>query len=149
MRVTVASTIHTGPTPTRTPHSADFDDEGFSGGNVERPALERLFARIRAGDVDRVIVYRLDRLTRRLADWALLARLFDHFGVGLTVVSGMLDVEGGSLARLQLDVLAIFAELERDMIGERPPKCRFCRQRWQVPAQSWQACGQALSGTDA
>ncbi|MBN2195946.1 MAG: recombinase family protein [Polyangiaceae bacterium] len=105
-----------------------FDDEGFSGASVERPALERLFARIRAGNVDRVVVYRLDRLTRRLADWALLVRLFDHFGVGLTVVSGMLDVEGGSLARLQLDVLAIFAELERDMIGERLTDNRAARR---------------------
>jgi site-specific DNA recombinase len=105
-----------------------FDDEGRSGASVGRPALQRLFGRIRAGDVERVIVYRLDRLTRRLADWARLARLFDRFGVGLTVVSGTLDAEGGSLARLQLNVLAIFAELERDMIGQRLADARAARR---------------------
>jgi len=71
-----------------------FDDEGFSGATVERPGLEKLFLRIREGDVQRVIVYRLDRLTRRLSDWALLVRLFEQFNVGLTIVRGVCCLRG-------------------------------------------------------
>lgn len=102
-------------------HALDehFDDEGHSGATVERPALERLFARIRAGEVDRVVVYRLDRLTRRVVDWALLARLLEHYRVGLTVVAGSIDIDGGAIARMQLNTLAIFSELERELIGAR------------------------------
>ncbi|QRK08585.1 recombinase family protein [Archangium violaceum] len=105
-----------------------FDDEGFSGASVERPALERLVARIQDGDIQRVIVYRLDRLSRRLTDWALLLRLFERLNVGLTVVHGAIDAEAGSLARLQLNLLATFAELERDMIGERLADARAARR---------------------
>ena len=86
-----------------------FDDEGYSGATIERPGLERLIARIQDGDLQRVIVYRLDRLTRKLTDWALLVRVFERFNVGLTVVHGAIDAEAGSLARLQLNLLATFA----------------------------------------
>ncbi len=105
-----------------------FDDEGFSGATVERPALEKLFLRIREGDVQRVIVYRLDRLTRRLSDWALLVRLFEQFNVGLTIVHGAIDAEAGSLARLKMNMLATFAELERDLIAERLADARAARK---------------------
>ncbi len=105
-----------------------FDDEGFSGATVERPGLEKLFLRIREGDVQRLIVYRLDRLTRRLSDWALLVRLFEQFNVGLTIVHGAIDAEAGSLARLQMNMLATFAELERELIAERLADARAVRK---------------------
>ena len=75
-----------------------FDDEGQSGASVERPGLEKLFAHIQKGDIQRVIVYRLDRLARKLMDWTRLVQLFERFNVGLTVVYGTIDAEGG-LAR--------------------------------------------------
>ncbi len=105
-----------------------FDDEGYSGATIERPGLERLIARIQDGDIQRVIVYRLDRLTRKLTDWALFARVFERFNVGLTIVHGAIDAEAGSLARLQLNLLATFAELERDMIGERLADARAAKK---------------------
>lgn len=105
-----------------------FDDEGESGATMERPALERLVEAIRAEQVGRVVVYRLDRLTRRLADWALLQRVFEHHNVGLTVVHGSLDVSGGPMARFQLNMLATLAELEREMIGERLRDARAARR---------------------
>jgi DNA invertase Pin-like site-specific DNA recombinase len=110
------------------PVGEHFDDEGFSGATVERPGLEKLFQRIREGDVKRVIVYRLDRLTRRLSDWALLVRVLQRFNVGLTVVHGAIDAEAGSLARLQMNMLATFAELERDLISERLADARAARK---------------------
>jgi DNA invertase Pin-like site-specific DNA recombinase len=110
------------------PVGEHFDDEGFSGATVERPGLDKLFQRIREGDVQRVIVYRLDRLTRRLSDWALLVRVLQRFNVGLTVVHGAIDAEAGSLARLQMNMLATFAELERDLIAERLADARAARK---------------------
>ncbi len=110
------------------PIGEHFDDQGYSGATIERPGLERLIARIQDGDIQRVIVYRLDRLTRKLTDWALLARVFERFNVGLTVVHGAIDAEPGSLARLQLNLLATFAELERDMIGERLADARAAKK---------------------
>lgn len=108
-----------------------FDDEDQSGATVGRPALERLYSHIRDGDVDRVVVYRLDRLTRKLSDWALLAGILDQFSVGLTVLPGGIDLNAGSLARLQLNVLnvlATFAELECELIAERLRDARAIRR---------------------
>ncbi len=110
------------------PVGEHFDDEGYSGATIERPGLERLIARGQDGDLQRVIVYRLDRLTRKLTDWALLVRVFERFNVGLTVVHGAIDAEAGSLARLQLNLLATFAELERDMTGERLADARAAKK---------------------
>lgn len=104
-----------------------FDDEGFSGTNVDRPGLFKLFRHIREGDVQRVVVYRLDRFTRKLTDWAELAGLLQQFNVGLTVVQGSVHADGGTLARLQMNVLATFAELERDMIADRLADARAAR----------------------
>jgi site-specific DNA recombinase len=104
-----------------------FDDEGASGATTERPGLEKLLRQIENGKIQRVIVYRLDRLTRRLADWAKLAEVFDRHSVGLTVVHGAIDAEAGSLQRFQLNMLASFAEMERDMIAERLADARRAR----------------------
>ncbi|HMA96485.1 MAG TPA: recombinase family protein [Polyangiaceae bacterium] len=110
------------------PIDEHFDDEGFSGATVKRPALERLIERIQDGDIQQVIVYRLDRLTRKLSDWARLVAVFDRFKVGLMVVSGVLAIESGSMARFQLQMLATMAELERDMIAERLADARAARK---------------------
>ncbi len=105
-----------------------FDDEGYSGSTTARPALRRLVQQIRAGEVHRVIVYRLDRFTRRLADWAKLAELLEEHSVGLTVVAGSINIESGAMARMQLNLLATFAELEREMIGERLADARAAKK---------------------
>ena len=110
------------------PISERFDDEGWSGANAERPALERLFQRIQEGAIDRIVVYRMDRLTRNVTDWARIAGLAQRFNVGLTVASGAIDAEGGALARLQLNVLATFAQLEREMFGDRLRDARAARK---------------------
>jgi site-specific DNA recombinase len=96
-----------------------FDDVGESGATTGRPALQRLLERIRARDVDRVVVQRLDRLTRNVRDWATIVGTFKRYGTQLTVVAG--DVHLGELAisDLVLNVLATFAEFEREMIGDR------------------------------
>lgn len=105
-----------------------FDDEGFSGATVQRPALERLFARLQDGDIHRLVVYRLDRFTRSVSDWAHLAQRLERFDVGLTIVRGAIDAGAGALANLQLNVLASFAELERSMIHERLSDARAARR---------------------
>lgn len=96
-----------------------FDDDGWSGANGERPALERLLDRIEQRTFDQLVVYRVDRLTRSFSDWVKLGQILKRFGVGLSVADGNLDADGSALTMLQLNTLAIFAELERDMITER------------------------------
>ena len=83
-------------------HALDehFDDEGYSGANVERPALERLVDLIAARGVDRIVVYRLDRLTRSLVDWARIAAMLRKQNIKLSVVAGGLDTDDGSVARM-------------------------------------------------
>ncbi len=105
-----------------------FDDEGYSGANVERPALERLVDLIEARGVDRIVVYRLDRLTRSLSDWARISAMLQRQNIKLSVVAGGLDTDGGAVARMVLNSLAIFAELEREMIGERLANARALRR---------------------
>lgn len=92
------------------PIAEHFDDEGESGATLGRPGLAKLLRRVEEGDVRRVIVYRIDRLTRKLADPSRLAAFFERHQVGLTVVSGNIDADGGSLAGLQVNMLATFAE---------------------------------------
>lgn len=101
------------------PIAERFDDEGESGATLERPGLAKLLQRIKEGDVRRVIVYRVDRLTRKLADLTRLAAFFERHRVGLTIVAGNIDADAGSLAGLQVNMLATFAEWERELIRER------------------------------
>lgn len=101
------------------PIAERFDDEGESGATLERPGLAKLLRRIEAGDVHRVIVYRVDRLTRKLSDLARLASHFERHRVRLTIVHGNIDADAGSLAGLQVNMLATFAEWEREIIRER------------------------------
>src|SRR5712675_1575936 len=95
-----------------------YDDGGFSGGNLERPAAQRLLTDIRAGRVDIVVVYKVDRLTRSLADFAKLVELFDAQGVSFVSVTQQFNTTT-SMGRLTLNVLLSFAQFEREVTSER------------------------------
>ncbi|MCW5713453.1 MAG: recombinase family protein [Bauldia sp.] len=95
-----------------------YDDGGFSGGNVDRPALRRLLADIEGGRVDIVCVYKIDRLSRSLMDFARLVEVFDRKGVTFVSVTQSFNTTT-SMGRLTLNVLLSFAQFEREVIGER------------------------------
>jgi len=95
-----------------------YDDGGFSGGNVERPALRRLLADIEAGRVDIIVVYKIDRLTRSLPDFAKLVEVFDRHGVSFVSVTQQFNTTT-SMGRLTLNILLSFAQFEREVTGER------------------------------
>jgi site-specific DNA recombinase len=95
-----------------------YDDGGFSGGNLERPALQRLLADIRTGRIDIVVVYKVDRLTRSLVDFARLVELFDAEAVSFVSVTQQFNTTS-SMGRLTLNVLLSFAQFEREVTGER------------------------------
>src|SRR6266566_3246791 len=95
-----------------------YDDGGFSGGNLERPALRRLLADIEAGKVDRLVVYKMDRLSRSLLDFAILADLLEQHEVSIVSVTQQLDTST-SMGRLTMNMLLSFAQFEREMIGDR------------------------------
>ena len=96
----------------------DYDDGGFSGGNMERPALKRLMADIEAGRIDIVVVYKIDRLSRSLADFARMVEVFDRCGVSFSAVTQQIN-SATSMGRLMLNVLLSFAQFEREVTGER------------------------------
>jgi DNA invertase Pin-like site-specific DNA recombinase len=95
-----------------------YDDGGFSGGNMERPALKRLLADIDAGRIDIVVVYKIDRLSRSLADFARMVEVFDRCGVSFSAVTQQIN-SATSMGRLMLNVLLSFAQFEREVTGER------------------------------
>jgi site-specific DNA recombinase len=95
-----------------------YDDGGFTGGNMERPALRRLMVDIEAGRVDTVVTYKVDRLSRSLLDFARLMEVFEKHGVRFVAVTQQLDTRS-SLGRLSLNVLLSFAQFEREIIAER------------------------------
>jgi DNA invertase Pin-like site-specific DNA recombinase len=95
-----------------------YDDGGFSGGSLERPALQHLITDIRAGRIDIVVVYKVDRLTRSLADFARLVELFDAEAVSFVSVTQQFNTTS-SMGRLTLNVLLSFAQFEREVTGER------------------------------
>jgi DNA invertase Pin-like site-specific DNA recombinase len=95
-----------------------YDDGGFSGGTLERPALKRLLADIEAGRIDVVVVYKIDRLSRALMDFAGLVEVFDRHGVTFVSVTQSFNTTT-SMGRLTLNVLLSFAQFEREVIGER------------------------------
>ena len=90
----------------------------FSGASLERPALQPLLADVRAGKIDIVVVYKVDRLTRSLADFAKLVELFEAHGVSFVSVTQSFNTTS-SMGRLTLNVLLSFAQFEREVIGER------------------------------
>lgn len=95
-----------------------YDDGGISGGSLDRPDLQRLLADIQAGRVDTVVVYKVDRLTRSLTDFAKLVELFDKHEVSFVSVTQAFNTTN-SMGRLTLNVLLSFAQFEREVIGER------------------------------
>jgi len=100
------------------PVADDYDDPGFSGGNTDRPALKRLLADIERGLIDIVVVYKIDRLTRSLADFAKMVELFDQRDVSFSAVTQQIN-SATSMGRLMLNVLLSFAQFEREVTGER------------------------------
>ena len=97
---------------------ARYDDGGLSGGTLERPALQSLLTDIRSRKVDVVVVYKVDRLTRSLADFAKLVELFEAHGVFFVAVTQQFNTTT-SMGRLTLNVLLSFAQFERELAGER------------------------------
>ena len=95
-----------------------YDDGGFSGGSMDRPGLAKLLADIAAGRVDVVVVYKVDRLTRSLADFAKIVEAFDARGVSFVSVTQAFNTTT-SMGRLTLNVLLSFAQFEREVTGER------------------------------
>src|SRR3989454_9513330 len=95
-----------------------YDDGGLSGATMERPALQRLMADIAKGLIDAVVVYKVDRLTRSLADFAKMVEVFDARGVSFVAVTQQFNTTT-SMGRLTLNVLLSFAQFEREVTGER------------------------------
>jgi site-specific DNA recombinase len=95
-----------------------YDDGAFSGASLERPALQNLLADVQSGKIDVIVVYKVDRLTRSLADFAKLVELFDQHSVSFVSVTQHFNTTS-SMGRLTLNVLLSFAQFERELIGER------------------------------
>src|SRR5262245_46563801 len=110
----IRSQAHAGWTLLR----AKYDDGGFSGGNTDRPALQRLLNDVRAGKVDVIVVYKVDRLTRSLADFAKLVELFDQHNVSFVSVPQPVNTPT-AIGRLAVDVVLLFAQVGREVTPER------------------------------
>jgi len=95
-----------------------YDDGGYTGGNMDRPAFQRLMADIEAGRIDCVVVYKVDRLSRSLMDFARIMETFEKHKVSFVSVTQSFDT-GTSMGRLMLNVLLSFAQFEREIISER------------------------------
>ena len=113
-RAYIRSQAHAGWSQLR----ARYDDGGFSGGNTDRPALQQLLEDVRARKIDVIVVYKVDRLTRSLADFAKLVELFDQHGVSFVSVTQQFNTTT-SMGRLTLNVLLSFAQFEREVTSER------------------------------
>ncbi|HEL3764807.1 recombinase family protein [Stenotrophomonas maltophilia] len=100
------------------PVADDYDDPGFSGGNTERPGLKHLMADIERGLIDIVVVYKIDRLTRSLADFSKMVEVFERHDVSFVSVTQQFNTTT-SMGRLMLNVLLSFAQFEREVTGER------------------------------
>ena len=99
-------------------HKARYDDGGFSGGSMERPGLKRLLKDVESGIVDVIVVYKVDRLTRSLADFARIVDVLDKRGASFVSVTQAFNTTT-SMGRLTLNVLLSFAQFEREVTGER------------------------------
>jgi site-specific DNA recombinase len=95
-----------------------YDDGAFSGASLDRPALQNLLGDVGAGKINTVVVYKVDRLTRSLADFAKLVELFDQYSVSFVSITQSFNTTS-SMGRLTLNVLLSFAQFEREVIGER------------------------------
>src|SRR6202046_1612608 len=110
----IRSQAHAGWTLLRT----KYDDGGFSGGDTDRPALQRLLADVQAGKIDVIVVYKVDRLTRSLAYFAKRVELFDKHNVSFVSVTQQFNTTT-SMGRLTLNVLLSFVQFEREVTGEQ------------------------------
>ena len=110
----IKSQAHEGWKLVKTP----YDDGGFSGGSMERPAVKRLMADLKQGLVDVVVVYKVDRLTRSLADFAKIVEILDSHGASFVSITQQFNTTS-SMGRLTLNVLLSFAQFEREVTGER------------------------------
>ena len=114
-----------------------YDDGGFTGANTDRPALKRLLADIEAGAVDCVVVYKVDRLSRSLMDFAKLLALFDQKDVTFVSTTQNFNTTN-SMGRLTLNILLSFAQFEREMIAERTrDKMAAARKRGKWLGSRW------------
>jgi DNA invertase Pin-like site-specific DNA recombinase len=95
-----------------------YDDGGFSGGTLERPALKRLLADVQANKVDVIVVYKIDRLSRSMLDFLNLVELFERHGVTFVSVTQSFNTKD-AMGRMALNILITFAQFERELIGER------------------------------
>jgi DNA invertase Pin-like site-specific DNA recombinase len=95
-----------------------YDDGGFSGGNMDRPALQELFDDVEAGLIDMVVVYKIDRLSRSLFDFSKIVELFEKHNVGFVSVTQAFNTSTSS-GKLMLNMLLSFAQYERELTGER------------------------------
>lgn len=95
-----------------------YDDGGYSGGNLDRPALRRLFNDIKQGKIDCIVVYKIDRLTRSLYDFSEIIKILDQYQVSFVAVTQSFNT-ANSMGRLMLNVLLSFAQYERELTGER------------------------------
>ena len=95
-----------------------YDDPAYSGGNLDRPALQQLLTDIEAGRIDVIVVYKIDRLTRSLADFAKLVEVFDAKSISFVAVTQQFNTTT-SMGRLTLNVLLSFAQFERELSSER------------------------------
>lgn len=86
---------------------------------MDRPALQRLLDRVAAREIDRVVVHRLDRLVRSVRDWTEIVATLKRYGAALTIVAGNLHLGDVAMSDMVLNMLASFAEFEREMIGDR------------------------------
>ena len=110
-----------------------YDDGGYSGGSTDRPDLQRLLEDIRARKIDVIVVYKVDRLTRSLADFAKLVELFDAQGVSFVSVTQQFNTTT-SMGRLTLNVLLSFAQFEREVTSERiRDKIAASKRKGQLP----------------
>ena len=95
-----------------------YDDGGFSGGTLERPALKRLLADVKAAKVDVIVVYKIDRLSRSMLDFLNLIEMFENHGVTFVSVTQSFNTKD-AMGRMALNILVTFAQFERELIGER------------------------------
>ncbi|TXC71229.1 recombinase family protein [Sphingomonas ginsenosidivorax] len=95
-----------------------YDDGGYSGGTLDRPALHRLFADVESGEIDAIVFYKIDRLTRSLADFVRLMESMERFGISFVSVTQSFDTSD-SMGRMVLNVLITFAQFEREMLSDR------------------------------
>jgi site-specific DNA recombinase len=95
-----------------------YDDGGFSGGTLERPALQRLLADVKTSKIDVVVVYKIDRLSRSMLDFLNLVELFERHGVTFVSVTQSFNTKD-AMGRMALNILVTFAQFERELIGER------------------------------